>query len=77
MSIFIENIVYEKKINEIKDMINDAEIGFISTAGTVSKKGNTAFNTFIRSLKDRLYKEENDVKQSTVWDKIKRAKQNV
>lgn len=53
-------------------MINKAEVNYISTAGTVSKKGFHAYKGFINSMNARYIKENNNTQQSTVWENIKK-----
>lgn len=72
MSILIENLISQRSLDMISEQMLEAEINYVSTAGTISKKGYNAYRQYINSLKTEFHKENNNIRQSTVWEKIKK-----
>jgi hypothetical protein len=53
-------------------MIESAQINYISTAGTIGKKGFGAYKRFISSMESKKHTVENEQNQTTVWDNIEK-----
>jgi len=70
LSYLLDELVTNEQNNNINKLIQDAEVGYISTAGTVSKNGFNAYKRFISSL-DRQRHVKKEIK-GTVWDSLKR-----
>lgn len=56
-------------------MIENAQINYIGTVGSSSKKGFYSYKNFLSRMESRKHIEENNMKESTVWDKIHRFKE--
>ena len=72
MNIIVDNLMYNKNIDDIQHIIDTSHVNYISTSGTISKKGFSAYQKFMKGMEERKYFEANDVKKSTVFERIKR-----
>lgn len=76
---YLSNFVYDLfksgRLERIDEIIETAEVHHFACASVASNKGFTSFKNFLASMQRQKHMENNNVKQITVWDKIKKREE--